>query len=221
MHKNLKRIIGPMFLGFGILMILIGVGIGVEDTITRNNFATNAYSVNAVIVDIVQWVDFEGDLRGRAYVNFDSGGINITAPLNHWTSSMVIGQIHELLVDRNNPHNFRSAQSFIWITVLITTSLGLIFGAIGVVLTLQERRKKQIREWLFANGVSVWADVQGYEDDWSIVVNGRPATVLVAEYETMRFVSEPLCNNDMRNIRDKVRLILHPNDFNIYTFDLR
>jgi len=103
--------------------------------------------------------------------------------------------------------------------VLIFPGIGMIFLVLGVVFLLVAMRKRRLRNWLFENGKAVWAHVQGTEANWSIQVNGRPATVLVATHGSMRFVSEPVNNRKLANVGEHIKILIHPDNPDRYAFD--
>jgi len=106
-----------------------------------------------------------------------------------------------------------------WIPVIVLLPLALTFGSLGAIFLLYHAHKKRRHRWLLDFGTPVWANVLGFEDNWNIQVNGRPATVLVASYGNMQFVSGPLDNNDRMHIGEHVKVLLHPDNNNKYTFD--
>jgi len=133
---------------------------------------------------------------------------------------MFVGQSIDILVNRQNPHSFRSTWPFYWIPVGILLGLGLIFGSVGAGLLIFKRRKQRNRIWLLDFGTPIWANVIGTQQDWRIQVNGQPATVLVATHGHMEFISGPLDNNDLMNIGEHVKILLDPENANKYVFDI-
>jgi hypothetical protein len=103
--------------------------------------------------------------------------------------------------------------------VLIFPGIGMIFLILGVVFLLAAKRKRKLRQWLLENGTPVWAKVQGTEANWSVQINARPATVLVATHKNMRFISDPVSNRELAHVGEHVKVLIHPDNFDKYVFD--
>ena len=103
--------------------------------------------------------------------------------------------------------------------VLVFPGTGMVFLILGVIFLLVAARKRKFRNWLLENGKPVWAHVQGTEANWNIQINARPATVLVATYKNMRFVSGPISNRDLAHVGEYVKVLLHPDNYDRYVFD--
>jgi len=103
--------------------------------------------------------------------------------------------------------------------VLIFPGIGVIFLVLGLVFLLVAMHKRKARNWLMDNGRPVWAVVQGTEANWNIQINGRPATVLVATYKSMRFVSGAVSNRELQQIGEHVKVLIHPDNPDRYVFD--
>ena len=106
-----------------------------------------------------------------------------------------------------------------WIFLVVMLPIVLTFGILGACFLLYHSRKMKRHQWLLEYGTAVWANVLGVEENWSIIVNGRPAKVLVASYNNMRFVSGPVDNNDLAQVGEHVKVLIDPDDNNKYTFD--
>ena len=231
MHKKVTSIIGKIFLCVGVLLIAIGGGIGVH----RSNTIANSTLVTARIIDIsvgpgtnnMSLNHFEdGDLpqrqqHHRVAIEYEAHGITIQSFINWYSSNMRVGQSIDILVDNQDPYRVFSAGIIGWIPVIILAGLGILFGGLGAVFLIWEKRKRNLHEWLLRYGTPIWADVQGTEPNWSIQVNGRPATVLVATHNNMRFVSDPLNNNDLMALGEQVKVFIDPSNADKYTFDLK
>lgn len=228
MHKKVIYIIGIVFLSVGLLLGAIGAGIAVWRSMT----IADAVPVTATIVAInihreLMGNEFEwtaGDRitplnTGRAFVEYEFNGIVITSSINWYHTGMAIGQSVDILVCRENPHRTFSPGIIGWLPTLILSGIGLIFGVLGTIFLIVEKRKQRLHHWLLNYGVPVWADVQGTEPNFSIQINGRPATVLVATFNNLRFTSGPINNNDLLHIEERVKIFIHPDDADKYTFD--
>ena len=216
MHKRVLFILGVVFLSIGILLGVIGAAIGVHHV----RRVANSDLVTATIVHIENR-SISGEDRFDVYVEYEVDGIMIEARLNWWSSNMRVGQSVDLLVDPQDPYRFSSAGIMGWLPTIILSALGLPFAITGAILFIVDKRKRRLHHWLLQSGIPVWANVEGTEANWSIQVNGRPATVLVATYNNLRFASRPLDNNDLMNIGERVKIFIHPDNANKYTFDLK
>jgi len=218
MHKKVLKILGTVFFSIGILMGVIAIILYATLGQNYRRIAGDSVRVTATIVDITWRPGGNGNAR-RVYVEYEADGLAISAPLGWSSSNMFIGQPIDILVSRQNPHEFVSTFAFYLIPVWILLGMGLIFGSIGTGFLIYERRKKRKFEWLLEYGTPVWANVLGTEEDWRIQINGQPAIVLVASYGHVQFISGPLDNNELINIGEHVKVLIHPEDANRYVFD--
>jgi len=220
MHKKAFKIVGVVFFSVGLFLGLIAIILYATLGQSHRRIANDSDLVTAIIVEIDVRRGADGDIR-RVYVEYEAGGMIITAPLRWSSTSMFVGQPVDILVSRQNPHEFVSKFAFYLIPVWILLGLGVIFGGIGAGFLVYQRRKRRKFLWLLEYGTPIWANVLGTDDNWNIQVNGQPATVLIAAYGKMQFVSGPLDNNDLMNIGEHVKVLLHPEDANIYVFDFK
>ena len=231
MHKKVISIIGKVFLCVGILLLAIGGGIGIH----RYNIVTNSTLVTGTITGIETWFETanvhtihhdHGNVSTRqqrhiVFIEYEASGRVIQSTINWFSSNMRVGQSIEILVHNQDSHRVFPVGIIGWIAVIILSGLGITFGGLGASFLIWERRKRNLHEWLLRYGTPIWADVQGTEPNWSIQVNGRPATALVATHNNMRFVSGPLNNNDLIAVGGRIKVFLDPNDADKYTFDLK
>ncbi|MCL2404093.1 MAG: DUF3592 domain-containing protein [Defluviitaleaceae bacterium] len=217
MHKKVLHILGVVFFSVGLLLAVIAIIL--YATIGRNyrDIARDSIRTTATIVDIRHGVG--GDSL-RVYVEYEACGMIVTAPLRWSSTNMFVGQRLEILVSSQNPHEFVNTWPFYWIPVGILLGLAVIFGSLGAGFLIYDKRKQHKFQWLLEYGDPIWANVLGTEHNWRIQINGQPATVLVAAHGHMQFVSGPLDNNDLLNIGDHVKILLHPEDANTYVFDI-
>ena len=220
MHKKISSHFGILFLCVGIIFMIIGIGVFVSETNRRDNIMQDAIPVTAEIVRI--WLGRGGNSNSRAYIEYEVDGRVITATLNWFNSGMYVGMPVQLYVNRLNHREFIAADSRVDFGIIIIFGvLGLVLGGFGAKFMLDATRKRKRHMWLFEHGTPAWATVLGTEDDWSITVNNKPATVLIATYDDMRYKSEPLDDDDLANIKVKeyVKIFLHPEDNSNYVFD--
>ena len=216
MHKRVLPLIGTIFLILGLVSGLVAAGFAVR----RHRVASNSVPVVATIVDITNFRDnIDGD-TSRVYIEYLAEGQLINTRLGWSSSNMRVGGNVRLLVDRNDPTRFVSAGFVGWLGVFIPGVLAAVWLLVAAILLLVHRGIGARRRWLFDFGIPVWATVLGYDENWRVVVNGRPAEVIVAEYENMRFTSGPLDNNDLMRIGTHVKVLFDPNDANRYAFDI-
>jgi len=211
MHNKIILILGMVFFSLGLIAGLIGAGFA----FSRWHFSQNSFPVTATITEMHR--GFEGS--HRVYIQYDANGQAINTHLNWSSSNMRVRGTIELLVSNQDPYRVRSAGIVGWLGVIIPLSLALPFGGIGTGFLIYTMRKHRLHQWLLYYGTPVWADVQGTEANWSIQVNGRPATVLVATYKNMRFTSRAINNSELIHVGDRVKVLIHPDNANKYTFD--
>ena len=220
MHKHIFRLLGIIFLCIGLFIASIGVIVFAFIGTRSNRIRTDRDPVTAVIVDITRHHTGSGNINNRVYIEYEVSGITITAPLRWWSSSMFVGQPVQIFVSQDNPRDFVSDSPVgTWVALPIFLP-GFIFIVLGASFLMYESRRKKRRQWLLEYGTPVWADVQGTEDNWSVHINGRPATVLVATRGHKRFVSGPLNNNDLSHVGERVKIMLDPDNYDRYEFDI-
>ena len=185
-----------------------------------NRISNNGVSVTAHIVSIGRTTNADGTTRHAVSITYTVDGTEIIARLNHWNSNMFVGQQINIIAYRDNPQEFIQPGVQAWVGPIVAFSIALPFTIVGVVFLVIVSRKNKMRQWLFENGTPIWAEVIGTDINRVIRVNNRPATVLVASYNNMEFVSDPVDNNDLVHVQDKVKIFLHPDDFNKYAFDI-
>ncbi|MCL2377707.1 MAG: DUF3592 domain-containing protein [Defluviitaleaceae bacterium] len=218
MHKKAIKIIGIVFLSVGLLMGIIAFILFATIGHNHRRVAGDSYRVTATIVELNIGPGIDGSI-GRVYVEYEAGGVTITAPLRWSSTNMFVGQHVDILVSRQNPHEFVNTWPFYWIPVGILLGMAIIFGGLGIGFLIYERRKGRKFQWLLEYGIPVWANVLGTEENWRIQINGRPATVLTASYGNMQFTSGPVDNNDLMTIGEHVKVLLDPDDATKYVFD--
>jgi len=215
MHKKVFKILAVVFISVALLMGVIAFILNATLGNNHRRIARDSYQVTAMIVDITSIGN-----SPRVYLQYEVGGREITAYQNWSSSSMFVGQPMDILVSRQNPHEFVNAFPYYRIPVWILAGLTAIFGIIGAVFFIVDKRKIRKQEQLFEYGDAIWAKVEGTESNWAIQVNGRPATVLVATHGHMRFTSDPLDNNDLMAVGEHVKVIIDPENANRYVFDI-
>ncbi|MCL2842716.1 MAG: DUF3592 domain-containing protein [Oscillospiraceae bacterium] len=227
MHKKVFKILGTVFFSVGILVMIAGVFLGIRHW----NIVQNSDSVTATItsirtervrdIDRVQQEDgvLGPEYRGVVYVEYEVGNRTINARLNWFSTNMRVGGNVNLLVSRDDPYAIAADGIVGWLPGIIPMFTGVIFFSIGAIFLLYIRRKAKLRNWLLQHGTPVWADVVGTEENWKVVVNGRPATVLVATYNNMRFTSGSLSNKELQHVGERVKILIHPDDPDKYVFE--
>jgi len=224
MHKKVFKIIGIIFFCIGLLLGTIALILYATLGHNHRRIARDSDRVTAIITSITTQPSVDADghrsYNRRVYVEYEAGGVVINAPLRWTNTGMFVGQPIDILVNRQNPHEFVMTWAAYWIPVGILLGLGVIFGSIGTGFLIANRRKQRKFRWLLEYGTPIWANVLGTEENWNIRINGQPATVLVAAHGHMQFVSGPLDNNDLMTIGEHVKVLLHPDNANKYVFDI-
>ena len=221
MHKKVLSILGTIFLSIGVLLGVIAIILYATIGHNHRRIARDSVRVTATIAQI-DWgrgINVDGQMA-NVLINYEVDGVQVRmAPLRWTNSGMHVGQPVDILVSRQNPHVFVNTWGMYLIPVVVLSGLAVIFGGIGMGFLVYQRRKRRQFEWLLEYGTPVWANVLGIDENWSIQINGRPAMVLVAAYDNMRFVSGPLDNNDLMNIGEHIKILLDHEDANKYAFD--
>jgi len=221
MHKKVGFILGIVFLSVGIFLGIVGLIVHVAVNSNRRYVMADYIPVTAEIVDIVRRYNLDGDSRHSVYIEYEVDGIVMTAPLHLTSSGMFVGQPVDILVSRQSPHRFVTTGLLHLLPLMILSGLMIVFSGLGGGFLIYEKYKRRKFEWLLHYGTPVWANVLGTDENWNIQVNGRPATVLIAVYGNMRFVSSALDNNDLAHIGEHVKILLDPGNYNKYMFDFK
>ena len=220
MHKNVFKILGIVFTCVGVMLMLAGLLTFATTHNRRSRILSDAIPVTAEIVEVGRRLDADGNPRYTTYITYTVDGRTITAPLRYNTSGMFVGQRIDIMVNRQNPHEFTTDSILEWLAPIILFPIALPFTILGISFLIVHVRKDKMHKWLLEYGTPIWAEVIGTDANWNIRVNNRPATVLRATYNNMEFVSGPVDNNDLAHVQDKVKILLHPDNFNKYAFDL-
>ena len=211
MHKKLKLIMGGTFFMVGVICGIILV----VTTINRLGVISDSERVVARVVDY-----YHTGESTVAFIEYKVGGTIISATMNWGDGHVRVGQTVDIFVSRHNPHSFIEGGVSGWITQIVMFPFMAIFGGIGAMFLIMDIRARAMRKWLFQHGTPVWANVQDVVADWSMRVNGQPATVLKATHKFMQFTSTPLDNNDLMHIGEHVKVLLHPEKPKFYAFDI-
>ena len=219
MHKKIWLLLGSIFLGVGIVLSITVAVLNGVTAMRHGRVRSDSVPVTAQIIEITRGVTQGGNAHHTAFIEYEFEGEVFTAQLRWWSSRMYVGQPVEIYVNRYNPREFVHSGILDILPFIIMLPIAVVFNGLGVGFLAHHSRKKKRHRWLLDFGTPVWANVLGFEENWSIQINGRPATVLVATYNNMKFISGPLDNNDRANIGEHVKVLLHPEDNNKYTFD--
>jgi len=172
--------------------------------------------VEAKVVNIIYRGDYE-----YATVEYDAGGATISTHLNFYVENIRVGDTISLRVSRQDPYHFVDGRIFGWSPIIIISLLSAGFGILGVVFLRSHIRERSLRKWLLRHGTPVWANVEGvvplYE---SVTVSGTQPMVLKASYGQMRFTSDTLDNADMMRIGEYVKVLVNPEDVDVYLIDI-
>ncbi|MBQ7352253.1 MAG: DUF3592 domain-containing protein [Clostridia bacterium] len=122
------------------MFLVMGVAIFIMGYTSKNKY----YTAKAVIVDIIEEVDYDidgdEDYHYYVYVDYTVNDVEYkNVQLSYYSSSMYIGQEIEIYYERSNPGNPQNPPS----TLMI---IGGIFVAVsiagGIILTLSNRLHK-------------------------------------------------------------------------------
>ena len=210
MHKNLKLLVGAIFFSVGLIFGIISL-VFVGDVVIA---LSGTEDVTATIVEITHWGD-----RPSVFVEYEVGGVTVRNALDWYRRDMQVGQSVRLTVSSRDPSRFIDSGDE-WFIFLIFGIISIVFMVLGAGFLLSDMRSRAMGRWLLQHGTPVWAYVHGVGANDSLMVNGRPATVIYATYRNMQFISGPLNNSDLINLGEYVKVLFHPNNPDRYTFDL-
>lgn len=218
MYSKSLILIGVIFACIGIPLVIISIFFSFSITNERNQVMENPLPIIAHVSDIVR--GRQADDFDRIYISYAINDNQITTRLNFDDGRNYIGRPINIYVNPNNPTHFITNNTIDFLLPILFGIVGLIFSIVGLIFLIGILRKSKLHKWLLANGDLIEATIIGSDFNRSIIINGRPATVLVAEYENMRFISQPINNNKILPTGTKIDILVHPNDKTKYTFIL-
>ena len=224
MYKKTFKALGIAFFASGLAVMIFGAFIGLRHwSILQNSDPVLATIVNIHTVRVRDTSNTGGPpqyrYRSIVYVEYEIENRTINAHLGWYYTGMQVGNTVGIFVSRDNPYFFVLDGVEGWLPAIISAFIGIIFFSTGSGFLIYQKRKEKLRDWLLHNGTMIWADVVGIEKKWCMFINGRPATVLVAKYNDMRFTSDPLSKKELQEINKNVKIWIHPEIPNKYFFD--
>ena len=133
------KIVGIVFVVFGILFAIIGTIAGIVHLMEKDDckYAT-AYIVK---IDEKKTGNPEFPIEYTTYVEFDINGKRITTKLNTYNSSFYIGKEIEVYYFENDLQTVykNGSEAFFIIYPLV----GVVFAAIGLLLIIKNKRSMQ------------------------------------------------------------------------------
>lgn len=173
----------PVFIIFGLIGfgLLAGAGAMLQNSLS---FKASASQTDAVVIDLIERRDSEGDLTYSPEVEYTIDGVTRTyvASYSSYPAGYAVGDPATVLYDPNNPDKVKlDGFGSLYLGPSIMGGIGLIFALIGVVpYSLMKRREKQIKH-LKMQGHSVSAKVVSVEKNTSYKVNGKSPWRIMAQ----------------------------------------
>lgn len=177
----LRLALGSVILWVGTIFCIVGVPfflLGAQEALGEFDFARNAQSVRATVVDkSIDYAEPGRNNKTRYLVHYrfaapDGASIERTeaVPTEKWETAAVGGVLDVRFV-KGDPSHSRTADTTDWPFALIFMSLGLIFCAVGGPLAYFGGRETT-RQWrLWRTGVPVTATVTAITGS-STTING-------------------------------------------------
>jgi len=205
--KNPMIIFGIMLMIMGLIFTGVGTGVGWQGVYDKKDFDENGIRVTAQIHDFQEYTrkTSSGTTRGtHVFIIFttENGEERITQ-LDHYSTSMRIGQNIDIMYHRYNPTRIYTEGS-------IKTNIAVfaIFGGLGfamlagaIAIIVYQIKKKQMQKRIKSTGRMIRANITGIVDDLSIRVNGVHPQKLEAEFHGTVYHSNHLSNKEIAAIR--------------------
>ena len=133
------KIVGIIFVVFGILFAIIGTVAGIIRLMEKDDSKyTTAYFVK---IDEKKTVDPEFPIEHTTYVEFDINGNRIKTKLNTYNSSFYIGKEVEVYYFENDLQTvYENGSEALFI---INALSGVVFAAIGLLLIIKNKHSMQ------------------------------------------------------------------------------
>lgn len=176
--KVVKMIFG-LFAALGIIFIIVGIlwlAIG-------SRFKKNAVEVSAVIQEIEQYRDSDGDLSHRVYVSYSYNEQNYeNVRLNEYSSNMYEGKEIEIMIDPNNPRvNMMNLGLYLGSGIFI--GMGVIFACVGIFPLIGLGRSSFAQKKLIASGQYIYATVESIQYNKNYTMNGQYPFIIYCTYK--------------------------------------
>lgn len=172
--NNSLNIIWIVFLILGIVFVGIAVMIHINDS----NFKKNAMKTEATIIDIREYTDYDDEIEHDVFIEYRVQGNVYNKELDYYSSSMRIGGSVTIYYDPKNPNDFVSEGASIGI--IACSIIGAIFAIIGSVLVGSSILKKSKKNKVLKYNTIIQANINSFDLNTSLVVNGRHPYVLRA-----------------------------------------
>jgi hypothetical protein len=178
------RNIWYVFLGLGGLMLIVGLGMGVQTM----NFRQSASRAQGMVIGNQISTDSDGDATYHPEVEFQTadgrkhrfvGGTGTSPP------SFKAGERVNVIYKDREPDSAGIDTFFqqFFGTVLIS-GMGLIFGSIGAIPLYLRARRRRLADWLKANGQPIQADLTGAQLITSMEMNGANPYRISAQWKS-------------------------------------
>lgn len=170
--KIIEWSIGIGFTLFGGLFFIIGI-IAVKSSI---DFKKNALEETAIVYDIQNYVDDDGDVNHTAYVKYFVEDKEYNEAINYYNSSMKVGNEIKIYYDPNFPTQIQVEGSSTFL--FIFPCMGLIFFLVGILMIINKIKKITGKNELMKNGIQLDAIIEDVILNTSYSVNNRNPYVI-------------------------------------------
>lgn len=183
MKKNIKesrveKILGISFFAVGVLMLVIALVCAFFSWNAKNT----SEEVTGTITEIYSGRGDNSTGNSGISVEYSYRGQKYEGYLSEYSSGMWVGKDIALYVNREDPHQVRTA-SLLYLPTLILGCIGVPFFVIGGVFLLIVRKRKKKKQYLLRNGRQVMAEVTGGRLNYNYAVNGRHPWKMECKYE--------------------------------------
>ena len=227
-NKVFKTVFG-VFLWFGAFFLVLGICIFIGASKTKLSKAEQYDEIVAVISDISEWRDSDGDRRHDVYLDYTYNGEDYgMVRYNRYSSRMYEGMPIEVWVNKSNPTRFYSGD----IGIIISLSFGgfgLVFGLIGAIPLAIIWKKELHKKKLLATGQQLWGVISAVTDNRTITVNGRHPQNFIVKHEddsivtvSKEYKSENIWieGDRERFVGRNIKICVNPQNNNDYVVDL-
>lgn len=214
---------------FGVVFTIIGLitlAIAIVLVVLHINFVANSDEVEAIVTDVYETRDSDGDRVTHVFVTYEYEG-NVYSNINYnGIGTSVLGETVTIKVNRDDPRDISGGSSLLVAGFLCIFTLA--FGGIGISTLKKSKKKKRLKKMLLNEGRVILATVENIYVDRSITVNGRSPLRLTCSYTDSysgmqyAFESEKVWNDlfAMYKRGMNVNVYVLGNDYSKYYVDL-
>jgi hypothetical protein len=222
MARRVPMIVGALFGGVGLIILIVGVVL----TVSAVGFRADAESATGTVVEVVSDVDCDDGRCRDMYtpvVEFSTtDGETVQFAADYQTSTEpAIGSTVEVLYPPSDPDEAR-VDTFMgfWFGPVMFCGLGGVFTIAGTILLVVQVRSSRRRAWLQSHGQRVTAELVDIRLNRQVRINRRHPWQVVAGWtdprtgHQLQFVSDNLMD-DPRPALDGERtvdVLIDPDD---------